>query len=269
MGYLCLLAVLYGVLEGITEWLPVSSTGHLILLNRLLPKTLDAAFFSLFEVVVQLGAMLAVVVLFFPRLCPFCHKKGVRAPVLRLWALVAVAVMPAALIGALLGDRIEALLFSPLVVGVALIVYGVVFLLLSRVGRNPSVKRAEEMTLRHALFIGCFQVLALVPGTSRSGATITGALCLGISRPAASEFSFFLGVPTMLGAGALSVLRFVRAGGVLSPENALFLAVGTLVSFLVSLISIKFLLGFVKRHTFAPFGVYRILLGAAVLLFLV
>lgn len=257
-----LIAVLFGILEGVTEWLPISSTGHLILLDRVLTLPLSAAAFELFEVVVQVGAIAAVAVTFRHRLLPF--GKGRRAA-LSLWGKVLLATLPAAVIGLLLDDRIDAL-HTPPVVAAALVLYGIAFLWLGKwQKRHPSAVFCEEITIRTALLVGCFQVLSLIPGTSRSGATMLGGALLGISAPAAAEFSFFLGIPTMLGAGALKTVGFMTDGNVLSATEGWILAIGTLTAFLVSLVTIRFLLDFVKKHTFAPFGVYRILLGALVL----
>lgn len=261
-----LLAVLYGVLEGITEWLPISSTGHLILLRHFLPHTLNDAFFELFEVVIQLGAMLAVLALFWKKLNPFQRDAQKRRATLLLWGKIAVAVLPAAAVGFFWDDLIEAWLFTPLTVAITLIVYGVFFLLPERRRKLPCVTETSAVTWRMALGIGCFQVLALIPGTSRSGATIMGGMLLGASRAVGAEFSFFLGLPTMAGAGILKTVKFFGDGGTLATSEWVFLALGTLTAFLVSLVVIRFLMDFVRRHSFAAFGIYRILLGIAVLL---
>lgn len=267
--------VLYGILEGVTEWLPVSSTGHLILLERVLTLPMSRAAAELFEVVIQLGAILAVVVLFWKKLIPFggfFAKKTAteRQSTYRLWAKVLIAALPSAVVGLLLDDLISAYLFRPLVVAGALILYGVAFILIeNRRKLHPFggvlCESTENIGYRTAFLIGCFQVLALVPGTSRSGATILGALLLGLARPAAAEFSFFLGIPTMLGAGALKAIKFAIGGGTLTGQEIAVLAVGVLTAFGVSLVVIRFLMDFVRRHSFAGFGIYRILLGAAVL----
>lgn len=263
-----LLAVLFGVLEGVTEWLPVSSTGHLILLRHFVCFPVRPDFFELFEVVVQLGAILAVVSIFFTRLCPFSGKKtrSERAATWRLWGLVFLSALPSALVGLFLDDLLEEKLYNVPVVAAALIFYGALFLLVERRwGKDPR-KRSDEITPRRALGVGLFQVLALVPGTSRSGATVLGGLCLGLSRTTAAEFSFFLGIPTMAGASGLKAVKFFLAGDTLTCEEIVLLAAGTLTAFLVSMLTIRALLGFVHRHSFAAFGVYRILLGGLVLL---
>ncbi len=280
-------AILYGVVEGITEWLPVSSTGHLILIEHLLPFRFseDAAFLAefgeMFQVVIQLGAILAVIVLFWSRLWPFGKSKAPteRRATWVLWGKVLIASLPAAFAGIVLdkvleiktGRDIDGWLYNSFVVAVALIVYGVAFLIVERRKgtRSPRVERVEDITCLDALGIGAFQVLSLVPGTSRSGSTILGAMMLGLSRTAGAEFSFFMAIPVMVGASGIKVLgflRYVAESAVTVPASAwLVLAVGCLVSFIVSLVAIRFLIDFVKRHSFAPFGVYRIALGALVL----
>jgi undecaprenyl-diphosphatase len=262
-------AILYGILEGVTEWLPVSSTGHLILLSGFLRLDVSDAFFELFEVVIQLGAILAVAVLFWGKLNPVSRAKSERErrAAWVLWGKVLLAVLPSAFLGLLLDDYLDAHFYNAPVVAGALIIYGVIFLFLERKKRTaPRTDSADLISWRTALGIGCFQVLSLIPGTSRSGATILGGILLGLSRASAAEFSFFLGIPTMAGAGALKAVKFFLSGEVLSGREILILAVATLTAFLVSLAVIRFLLDFVRRHSFAAFGVYRILLGAAVLL---
>ena len=279
-------SILYGIVEGITEWLPVSSTGHLILIEDFLPFRFseDATFLSefgeMFQVVIQLGAILAVVVLFWGRLWPFGKSKTseVKRGTWTLWFKVVVASVPAAFAGIVLDKALEMLtskdidgwLYNSLVVAIALIVYGVAFLLVERRrGRAPRIERVEDITYATALGIGAFQVLSLVPGTSRSGSTILGAMMLGLSRTAGAEFSFFMAIPVMVGASALKVLGFLKyvvESAVSVPTMAwVTLVVGCVVSFVVSLVAIRFLMDFVKRHSFAPFGIYRIALGALVL----
>lgn len=262
-----LTACLYGVLEGITEWLPISSTGHLILLQDVLALPMRESVWELFEVVIQLGAILAVGVLYFGTLNPFARAKTVaqRRATFALWGKVLLAVLPAAIAGFFLDDFLTEHLFRPGVVALTLILYGVLFLLIERRKKTPQVGTGVDIPTKTALAVGCFQVLSMVPGTSRSGSTILGGMLMGLSRPAAAEFSFFLGIPTMFGAGLLKSVKFFAAGEMLTGKEALLLAAGTLTAFFVSLATIRFLLDFVRRHSFAAFGVYRILLGGAVL----
>ena len=264
-------AVLYGILEGVTEWLPISSTGHLILLGQVLTLPISPFATELFQVVIQLGAMLAVLVLFWPKLIPFGGQSAAkrRKSVCRLWGSVLLAALPSAAVGLLLDDWLTSHLFRPPVVAGALVLYGVLFIGLEKWRKQHPfagflLENAEDVPPRTAFLIGCFQVLALVPGTSRSGATVLGAMLLGLSRPAAAEFSFFLGLPTMLGAGALKCVKLCRSGTWFTGEESLVLLVGTLTAFLTSLAVIRFLMEFVRRHSFAGFGVYRIVLGAVV-----
>ena len=264
-----LITVLFGIVEGITEWLPISSTGHLILLDRVLKMPLKGASMELFEVVIQLGAILAVAVLFWHELNPFSRKKAKeeRSATFVLWGKVLLATLPAAVLGLLLDDLITARLYHHVVVAAALIVYGVAFILLEKQRkRAPFATQIEEITPRNAFFVGCFQSLSLIPGTSRSGSTILGGMLLGLSRPTAARFSFFLAIPTMAGAGVLKGVKFFLRGNVLTGEELLLLLVGTLTAFLTSLAVIRFLMDFVRRHSFAPFGAYRIALGALVLI---
>lgn len=284
-------AILYGILEGITEWLPVSSTGHLILLGEWLPfgftdhPLLLEEFNEMFEVVIQLGAILAVIVLFWQKLWPFHRNQSayVRRESLSLWLKVVISCIPAGLVGVvgdkileeLSGKDIDGWLFNGIVVAVALIVYGVAFLFLERGNRTREVRveTVADITCRQALWIGMFQILAIVPGTSRSGSTILGSMLLGLSRTAAAEFSFFMAIPVMVGAGGIKVLGFLNF---LSESEAAMpligwgiLGVSFAVSFVVSMVAIRFLTDFVKRHSFAPFGVYRIALGILVLLYFI
>ena len=284
----CLKAILYGILEGITEWLPISSTGHLILLEDLLPFAFSenrdflAEFSEMFRVVIQLGAILAVVILYFRRLCPFgkrkdvCEKKRTRS----LWGRIFVACFPAALAGLLLdallekysGRDVDGWLYHTAVVAAMLVLYGVAFLLIERKKKDtlPRVNAVEEISPRTAFWIGCFQALSIVPGTSRSGATVLGAMLLGLSCTAGAEFSFFMAIPVMVGAGGIKTLGFLewawKEDFFVPPSAWLILAIGFFVSFLVSVIAIRFLMDFVRKHSFAPFGVYRICLGVLVLM---
>ena len=262
-------AIIFGIVEGITEWLPVSSTGHLILLDEFLKLDVSEAFYEMFQVVIQLGAILAVIVLFFHKLNPFSLKKD-RKQKRRTWDLwfkVVAAVIPSAVIGLLLDDWMDEHLYNYVVVAVTLIVYGVAFLFLERgkKGKAAAIKNVNEIDYKTALLIGCFQCLSLIPGTSRSGSTILGAIILGVGRSAGAEFSFFLAVPTMLGASALKLLKFILDGATATGQEIGILIVGCVVSFLVSMIVIKKLMEYVRQHSFAVFGVYRIILGILVL----
>ena len=264
-------AVLFGIVEGVTEWLPISSTGHLILLDEFVKLKVTPEFYEMFQVVIQLGAIGAVLVLFFHKLNPFSPKKD-RAQKKRTWDLwfkVVAAVLPSAVIGLLLDDWMDAHLYNFVVVAIALIVYGVAFIFVERKnkGKAPAIKNTTEIDYRTAILIGCFQCLSLIPGTSRSGSTILGGILLGVSRATASEFSFFLAIPTMLGASALKLLKYLMEGMIPSGMEIAVLLVGCVVSFLVSLFVIRSLMEYVRKHNFSAFGVYRIVLGALVLLY--
>ena len=281
-------AVLYGILEGITEWLPISSTGHLILLEDWLPFAFSNdpvfldEFWEMFGVVIQLGAILAVVVLFWSRLVPFGKGKteNEKRTAWRLWGRVLVASLPAAFVGIVIdkvldvatGKDIDGWLYNSFVVAAALIVYGIAFIVIERKNaqKTPHVVQVEEISVRHALAIGAFQALSIVPGTSRSGSTILGSMLVGISRTVAAEFSFFMAIPVMVGASgikALGFLSYVSESSVSVPTLAWgVLLLGCAVSFAVSMVAIRFLMDFVKKHSFAPFGIYRIALGAIVLI---
>jgi undecaprenyl-diphosphatase len=262
-------AILFGIVEGITEWLPVSSTGHLILLDEFIRLKVSAEFYEMFEVVIQLGAILAVIVLFFHKLWPFSAKKSAaeKKDTWNLWFKVIVAVIPSAVLGLLLDDWMDAHLYNYVVVAIALVFYGVAFMLVEKrnAGKNFAVNSVYEIDYKTALLIGAFQCLSLIPGTSRSGSTILGAILLGVARPAGAEFSFFLAIPTMLGASALKLLKYLLEGLLPTANEIAVLIVGCIVSFLVSLLVIKVLMDYVRRHSFSAFGVYRIILGAAVL----
>ena len=269
-------AILFGIIEGITEWLPVSSTGHMILLDELIHLQVGegqfaAEFYNMFEVVIQLGAILAVILLFFRKLNPFAlsKSKDEKKATWSLWFRVIVAILPSGIIGVLFDDLLDAYLGNYVVVALMLILYGVAFILIERGNRTPKVTSTDGITWKTALLVGAFQVLSLIPGTSRSGATILGAMLIGMSRAAASEFSFFMAIPTMAGASLVRGYKFfdyVTESNVSIPTEAwLVLAAGFVTAFVVSLIAIKFLMEFVKRHTFTSFGIYRIALGALVL----
>ena len=262
-------AVLFGIVEGITEWLPVSSTGHLILLDEFVKLDVSDSFKEMFNVVIQLGAILAVVLLFFRKLNPFAPSKSghEKAQTWDLWFKVVVAVLPSAIIGLLLDDWMDANLMNYAVVSVTLILYGVTFLFIEKkpLLKGKAIEQVWDIDYRTAIFIGCFQCLSLIPGTSRSGSTILGAILLGVSRSAGAEFSFFLAIPTMVGASALKLLGFIKDGVTMTTTEAGVLAVGCVVSFVVSLLVIKGLMEYVRKHSFAGFGWYRIALGLLVL----
>ena len=272
-----LIVILLGLIQGITEWLPVSSTGHMLLLEDLLPMAVTASFRSLFMVVIQLGSILAVPVLFHEQLSPFGREKtsGERREILSLWGKVLLASLPAAVLGLLLDDWIEGVIYAVpavkcAVIAGTLIAYGIGFIVIERYlsGRDARVTAVTALTWRDALAIGGFQVLSLLPGTSRSGSTIIGARLCRIARPVAAEFSFFLAIPVMLGASLLKIGKYVFVEGQeVNAREAGLLFLGGAVAFLVSIAVIRFLSEFVRRHSFAPFGYYRIALGGAVLLY--
>lgn len=263
-------AIVLGIVEGVTEWLPISSTGHMILIDELLKLNVTPEFKEMFLVVVQLGAIMAVVVLYFHKLNPFALSKTPRErhDTLILWFKVLVASIPAAIIGIPFNDDIDRMFYNYWVVAVALIVYGVLFIVLENRNsrRKPTVNSFHQLTYRHALIIGMFQLLALIPGTSRSGSTILGAMLLGLSRFVAAEFSFFLAIPAMFGASLIKLLKF---GFKFESGELAILLTGMLVAFVVSVLAIKFLMGFIKKHDFKAFGWYRIALGVLVILFFV
>lgn len=282
--------VVLGIVEGITEWLPISSTGHLIIFERLLQLNQSAAFKTMFDVVIQFGAILAVVVLYFTKLWPF-HMKKHRPEVTQfanpredgasgkfqnfadnyiymdkivLWLKIIVSVLPAIIIGLPLNDWMDEHLYTPTVVALMLILYGVLFIIIENYNkkRTPRVTRTSRITWKDALIVGLFQCLAMVPGTSRSGATIIGGILIGLSREVAAEYTFYLAIPTMFGA---SVLKIAKFGLHFSTEEAIILIVGMAVSFLVSIFAIRFLMQYIKKHDFKVFGYYRIVLGIVVL----
>lgn len=264
-------AILFGIVEGVTEWLPVSSTGHMILLDEFVKLQVSEAFYEMFQVVIQLGAILAVILLFFHKLNPFSPKKDEtqQKNTWQLWFKVVVAVLPSAVIGLLLDDWMDEHLYKYWVVAITLIVYGVAFIFMEKLNKTRTMKVSDvyDIDYKTAILIGCFQCLSLIPGTSRSGSTILGAIILGVSRPAGAEFSFFLAIPTMLGASALKLLKFMLEGASATGLEIAVLLVGCVVSFVVSFLVIKALMEYVRKHSFASFGIYRIVLGAAVLLY--
>ena len=267
-------SVLYGIVEGITEWLPISSTGHLILLEELIPfsKT-SPAFFEMYEVVIQLGAIIAVLLLFFKKLWPFQNNSAqlglqryLKTDSINLWVKVLIASLPAAIIGLPLDDFLDTHLYNKTTVAITLILYGILFIVVEQFNKNRASKTNStgEITYSAAAIIGCFQVLAMIPGTSRSGATILGAILIGLSRPTAAEFSFFLAIPTMVGASGLKLVKFLMET-TFSLEEVVILIVGMAISFVVSVIAIKGLMNYVKKRNFSFFGYYRIVLGLIVL----
>ena len=280
-------AVLFGIVEGVTEWLPVSSTGHIILLDEFIRLNASEEFKSMFDVVIQLGAILAVIVLFFHKLNPFAFKtktKEERKQTWNLWFKVIAAIIPSGVVGVLFDDWMDAHLHNGIVVSIALIVYGIAFILVERKNnrgkyqkisgkdgptvvftREKKIENVFDITYKTAILIGLFQCLSLVPGTSRSGSTILGAILIGVGRAAGAEFSFFMAIPTMLGASAIKFLKFMLSGVGITGQEITVLAVGCVVSFIVSLLVIKGLMDYVRKHSFSAFGVYRIVLGIIVL----
>lgn len=284
-------AALFGVVEGITEWLPISSTGHMILLNQFVKLDVEESFWKMFEVVIQLGAIMAVVLLFWNKLWPFttktikvrrsknetgsrfetkkkvCWKRGA----LDMWIKIIIACIPAAVIGLLFDDEIDALFYHPVPVAVALIVVGIIFIVVESIKgkQKTAINSIDDITYKTALMIGVFQLAAAVfPGTSRSGATIVGALMIGVSRATAAEFTFFLAVPVMFGASLLKAVKYILAGMTITGGEVAILLVGTVVAFIVSVFVIKFLMEYIKKHDFKVFGWYRIVLGILVILIL-
>ena len=269
-------AIILGIIEGITEWLPVSSTGHMILVDEFLKLDASEGFKELFFVVIQLGAIISVPVLFFDKLNPFGKKKSEedKNKILSLWAKVLVGVAPAGVIGVLFDDWFDEHFYNYVVVALALIIYGIAFIAIERYREKREVNTfavndVYDITYKDAIKIGLYQVLSLIPGTSRSGSTIIGGMLSGVSRSASAEFSFFMAIPIMLGASLLKILKFIMAGLAMTTLEIWMLVVGIVISFLVSLVSIKFLMEFVRRHSFTAFGIYRIVLGAVVLIYFI
>ena len=262
-------AILFGIIEGITEWLPISSTGHMILLNDFINLNVSENFYKLFEVVIQLGAIMAVVILFFKEIFPwgFNKTKTDTKNTFNLWGKILVACLPAAIIGLLFDDWLDEHLYNSIVVSMMLIIYGVIFLVIERNKiKQATTNEVTSITYKQALMIGVFQLLSLVPGTSRSGATIIGGLLIGLKRSVAAEFTFFLAIPVMAGASLLKLIKYIKdVGFVFSSNELMILGVGCLVAFVVSILVIKFLLSYIKKHDFQVFGYYRIVLGLIVL----
>lgn len=262
--------IFLGIVEGITEWLPISSTGHMILVEEFIHLNVSDEFLEMFRVVIQLGAILAVVVLYFQKLWPFCSPKNgwIKKDTWMLWFKVLVAVIPAAVIGIPFDDTLDALFYNYQTVAVTLIIYGILFIVVENYNkrRKPRVRSFEQLSWSMAIFIGVFQILALIPGTSRSGATILGAMLLGTSRYIAAEFSFFLAIPVMFGA---SLLKLVKFGFAFTGMEILILLTGMVTAFIVSILAIKFLMGYIKKNDFKSFGYYRIILGILVLVYFI
>lgn len=262
-------SIVLGIIQGITEWLPISSTGHLILFDNIWPMASSPEFFEVFKVVIQFGSILAVLVLFFHKLNPFSSRKSrwEKRDTYNLWKKVIVGCIPIIIVGLPLDMILEDYLSGVYVIASTLILYGIAFIVIESRKRRPSMRTLEDLTYKAAFFIGCFQVLAAIPGTSRSGATILGAVLLGCSRYVASEFSFFLAVPVMAGASGLKLIKYFLKVGMFSGSEWILLIVGTVVSFLVSIVAIRMLLSYIRKHDFKVFGVYRILLGIVVIIY--
>ena len=261
-------SIVIGIVQGITEWLPISSTGHLILAEKLLTLNVSQEFWNMFKVVIQFASILAVVVIYFHKLNPFSPKKTAseKKDTYILWSKVIVAVIPAAVIGFLFEDLIDSVLSSTLVIAATLIIYGIAFFVIENKNKTSKINSLESLSYSQALLIGLFQVLALIPGTSRSGSTILGAIIIGGAREVGTEFSFFLAIPVMLGASALKLLKFVLGGFSVTSTEWTVLISGFIVTFIVSIFAIKFLMTYIRKHDFKAFGVYRIILGIIVIL---
>lgn len=260
--------IFYGIVEGITEWLPISSTGHMILVEEIMPLNVSAEFMEMFRVVIQLGAIIAVLVLYWNKIFPFQlkdkNKSIVKMDIMNMWFKIVVAIIPAGIIGTLWDDDIDKMFYNYVTVAITLILYGILFIFIENKNKtgNFKITSLHQITYQTAIIIGLFQVLALIPGTSRSGATILGAILIGVSREIAAEFTFFLAIPVMFGASLIKMLKF---GFNFSGNEILVLVLGMLSAFIVSIIAIKFLMGYIKKHDFKAFGIYRIILGLLVL----
>ena len=262
-------AILFGIVEGVTERLPISSTGHMILLDDFVHLNVSKEFYKLFEVVIQLGAIMAVVVIYFRTLWPFGKMERDTRRTFSLWGKIIIACLPAAVIGILFDDLLDKYLYNSIVVALMLIIYGVIFIIIEskNIGKRKT-KKLKDITYKQALGIGGFQLLSLVPGTSRSGATIIGGLILGLERSVAAEFTFFLAIPVMFGASLLKLAKYIlKVGFVFKLSELAILAVGCVVSFVVSILIIKFLMNYIRKHDFKIFGYYRIVLGIIVLVY--
>lgn len=255
-----------GIVQGITEWLPISSTGHLILVNQFLNLGMDKDFMDVFDVVIQFGSILAVIVIYFHKLNPFSPQKSnfEKTQTIQLWAKAIIATVPAAVIGLLFDDFIDSHCKTPFVIAAALIIYGILFIFIENCAGQPKFDNLDTLPYKTAILIGCFQVLSLIPGTSRSGSTILGAIILGTSRYVAAEFSFFMAIPVMFGASALKI---VKAGAMFGSVETAVLIIGMITAFLVSIAAIKLLMGYIRKHDFKVFGYYRIVLGILVILY--
>lgn len=259
-------SIFLGIVQGITEWLPISSTGHLIVTESFLQMNFQKQFIDTFFVVIQLGSILAVIILFFNKINPFQKNKEEVKNKISLWLKIIIASLPVAICGFLFEDKVDELLYTPLIVAIMLIIFGTVILLVEKYKKKIVIENIKDLTYKVAFLIGIFQVLALIPGTSRSGATIVGALILGLSRKSASEFSFILAIPALLGAGLIKLLKI---GFAFSATEWIVLIIGTVTAFIVSILVIKLILNYIKNHDFKVFGYYRIILGTIILLFFI
>ena len=264
-------AIILGIVEGITEWLPISSTGHMILVDEVLKLNMSPEFMEMFLVVIQLGAILAVILLYWKKIWPFKVENGLKIEkdTIIMWVKILIACVPAAIVGVLFDDKLNELFYNPTTVAIMLILFGILFIIIENYnkGKSPKINSLSKITYTVAIMIGIFQLIAAVfPGTSRSGATIVGALLIGVSRTIAAEFTFFLAIPVMLGASALKLVKFaLKTGFVMTGNEVAILSVGTFVAFIVSIIAIKFLMSYIKSNDFKIFGWYRIILGILVL----
>ena len=266
-------AIILGIVEGITEWLPISSTGHMILVDEFLKLNVSKEFMDMFLVVIQLGAIFAVILLYWKKIFPFKYNNGIKIEkdTLIMWVKILIACVPAAIVGLLFDDQLNELFYNPTTVAVMLILFGILFIVIENYnkGKKPKINSLAEITYTVAIMIGLFQLIAAIfPGTSRSGATIVGALLIGVSRTVAAEFTFFLAIPVMFGASALKLVKFgLQTGFVMTGSELTILLVGMIVAFIVSIIAIKFLMSYIKNNDFKVFGWYRIILGVIVLLY--